>query len=157
MVIKDTHEEARDVLKFILSNGDQVSVTGNHGMLVYQDGDCTSATKRDQLVYAHQVQVGMKFRTFTRKSVQDLDDPKTDKGEPMGTIRLAEVVKIEKETTEAVYNLVGLNFNVVANNIVVSSIGEDTKGYPDFVFKVGQLIYSWIGTKAARKYYKAFE
>jgi len=55
----------------------------------------------------------------------------------MGTIRLAEVVKIEKETTEAVYNLVGLNLNVVANNIVVSSIGEDTKGYPDFVFKAG--------------------
>ena len=77
MVVKDNHEEMFDVLKFTLSNGEQISVTANHGMLVYNDGDCTSATKREQLVYAHKVQVGMKFRTFTRKNVQAEDGQNT--------------------------------------------------------------------------------
>ena len=46
VIIKDSHPEMHAVLKITLSNGEQISVTGNHGMLVYQDGDVASATAR---------------------------------------------------------------------------------------------------------------
>ena len=35
VIIKDKHEQESQIYKFTLSNGAHISVTGNHGMLVY--------------------------------------------------------------------------------------------------------------------------
>jgi len=67
VIVKDHHDGKAPVLIFTLSNGETISVTGNHGMLVYNDGDPKGPTKRSQLTYAHDVKVGMKFRTLGRE------------------------------------------------------------------------------------------
>lgn len=120
-------------------------MTGNHGMLVYNEEDCKSPTKREQLVYAHDVKVGMKFRHYHRAN--DSED----------SIELVEVVAIDEDKSNEVYNVVGYHFNIIANNMVVSSHGEDTKNVPELVFSLGKFIHNWVGVKASRKYYRAFD
>jgi hypothetical protein len=73
------------------------------------------------------------------------------------SIELAEVIGIEAGTSDVVYNVVGYHFNVVANNLIVSSHGEDTKGVPEAVFSLGKLVHNLIGAKAARRYYRFFD
>ena len=114
-------------------------------MLVYHQGDCYSPTKREQIVYAHDVKVGMKFRYYHR--VSDTEN----------SIELVEVVAIKEDTSNEVYNVAGYHFNVVANNMVVSSHGEDTKNVPELVFSLGKFIHNWAGVKYSRKYYRAFD
>ena len=108
VVVKDNHEGSKKVIKFLLSNGESISVTDNHGMLVYADNDCVGATNREQIIWANKVQINMKFRYFNRSNNQ---------------IELVKVVDIKNDISDGVYNVVGVNFNVVANNIVVSSHG----------------------------------
>mgnify|MGYP001430610448 CR=1 FL=1 len=87
----------------------------------------------------------MKFRYYNRLSDTEY------------SIELVEVVSIKEETSNEVYNLAGYHFNVIANNMVVSSHGEDTKNVPEVIFSIGKFLYRNIGVKTARKYYRAFD
>ena len=64
------------------------------------------------------------------------------------------VTKSVGAADEPVYNVLGYNFNVVANNMIVSSHGEITKDVPEIVYSAGQLIYNWIGAEASKRFYK---
>ena len=119
-------------------------MTGNHGMLVYNEEDCYSPTKREQIVYAQDVKVGMKFRYYHR--VNDSKD----------SIELVEVVAIDEDKSYEIYNVVGYHYNIIANNMVVSSHGEDSNSYPELLFSLGRFIYNWVGVKAYRKCYRLF-
>ena len=72
-------------------------------------------------------------------------------------IELVTVVDIKQGSTSAVYNVLGYNFNVVANNVIVSSHGEVTKNVPELMYKAGQFIYDWVGVQASRGFYRAIE
>ena len=109
VIIKDEHLDTQTVIKFLLSNGQEIKVTDNHGMLVYKDGDLYSATTRSQVVWAHEIEIGMMFRCVQKEDNEDDGTQNKDK------IELVEVVDIKEETAEAVYNVAGYNFNVVAN------------------------------------------
>jgi len=87
----------------------------------------------------------MKFRYYHR--VNDSED----------SIKLIEVVAIDENKAYEVYNVAGYHFNIIANNVVVSSHGEDTKNVPELVFSLGKFIHKWVGVKASRKYYRAFD
>lgn len=157
VVVKDAHIDESDVLTFILSNGQQISVTGNHGMLVYQDGDLRTATSRSQLVYARDVQIGMQFRHVTMTKSAEAKSTALHSSSYFHSIELVTVTDIKHGSSASVYNVAGYNFNVVADNIVVSSHGEATKDVPEIVFKAGQFIYDWVGVKASRAYYRAMD
>ena len=66
-------------------------------------------------------------------------------------------MKVQEEQSDGVFNVAGYNFNVVANNMVVSSHGEDTKDVPEVIFSIGKLIHNCFGVKASRRYYRAFD
>ena len=114
-------------------------------MLVYQQEDCFSLNKREQIVFAHDVKIGMNFRYCHRMN------------DPEDSTKLIEVIAIEEDISNEVYNLAGYLINIIANNMVVSSHGEDTKNVPELVFSLGKFIYLWTGVETARKYYRAFD
>ena len=91
----------------------------------------------------------MKFRAFKRENNME--------GQNSDDIQLITVEDIKKFDCNLVYNVAGYSFNVVANNMIVSSHGESTKDVPEFIYSIGKFIHRWFGVRASRKYYKLFD
>lgn len=135
VIVKDVHNDYRGkLIQFTLDNGNEVTVTSNHGMLV--DG---------HIVFAHSVQAGMKFAVHKDNGYEEAN-----------IVEKREVTMDNKGTT--VYNLVVPNYNIAVNNILASCKGEDgVKNYPAFAWTMGEWIYNFGGAKLARKFYRVFQ
>ena len=136
------NQERKTIVKVTatLENGEKISVTANHALLVFEDLEA-SAHDRSKIVYAAELKAGMKFRTL-----------KED-----GSFELTKVADIKSElTTEVVYNMQGYHFNVVANGAVVSTLVSDYEWVPEIAFTVGRFVHRWLGHETGKKFFYLF-
>jgi len=127
-------------MTFHLSGDSKISVTENHAMLVFDDQDKNQKFTHKDLMLARDVKVGMKFRTFKD-----------------GKVQLSEVEKITMDVSESVYNIVGPHYNILANDVIVSDLGDVTMKYPEYLYTAGQTVYEWIGPTLPRALYRFFD
>lgn len=130
----DQHEFKGKLYKFTMDNGDEVTVTPNHGML-----------SEGHLVIAHNVEKGQTFQVTSGKQFID------------AKVKDIKVISSDECQVNMVYNVVTPGYNIVANNILASCKGEDgVNNYPAAAWMIGDLIYKIGGAKWAKKYYHFF-
>ena len=140
--IIDEYEANFEMLTFMFSNGKRVTISDNHCLMVVSAEDTLSdSTDMDKLVVAGSAEVGMCIRAVDERL----------------EVSTTEIVSIKRQPVTGAINIIGYHWNVVANDLVISSHVEDDLGIPRWCFSVGRAIYRMLGPDSAVTMIRRYE
>ena len=140
--IIDEYESHFDMLTFLFANGKQVTISDNHCLMVVKKDDTKSdSTDMDKLVVARDAEVGMSIRSIDERL----------------EVSTTEIIDIKRQPVQGAINIIGYHWNVVANDLVISSHVEDDLKVPRMCFTVGRAIYRLLGPESTVYYVRKLE
>jgi hypothetical protein len=74
-----------------------------------------------------------------------------------GQVKQVEITEIFDEVHDLGIDIHGYHMNIIADDMVVSTLVEKTENIPEFAFTAGRAVHRWFGPEYCAKYIKKVE